>query len=97
MSVESSRSGLLPLAIKFTVPQATAMYSAFLLLMALLMLAADSLRESDSINSAMLLAAAFAPAIIVYLVLRVDTWNGAGDTSDQLVDAREPRFDELEV
>ncbi|KAG8951197.1 hypothetical protein FRC04_006679 [Tulasnella sp. 424] len=96
-SVESSRSGLLPLAIKFTMPQTTAMYSAFLLLMALLMLAADSLRESDSINSAMLLAAAFAPAIIVYLVLGVDTWNGTGDTSDQLVDAREPRFEELEV
>ncbi|KAG8951195.1 hypothetical protein FRC04_006677 [Tulasnella sp. 424] len=79
--------------IKFTVPQATAIYSASLLLLALLELAADSLRDSDAISLAMLLAATFGPAIIVYLMLRVDTWNGASDNSEELVDAQEFRWD----
>ncbi|KAG8951196.1 hypothetical protein FRC04_006678 [Tulasnella sp. 424] len=96
-TVESSHSGLLPLAIRFTMPQAAAIYSAFLLLLALLKLAADSLRDSDAVDSALLLAAAFGPAIIVYLMLRVDTRNCASDSCEQLVDARESSCDELGI
>lgn len=66
MSVESPRSGLLPLAVKFTLPQAMTIYSSFFLLFALATLINE--RLGDSTRSPILSIAALGPVMIATLI-----------------------------
>lgn len=63
MSVESPRSGLLPIAIKFTLPQVTALYSALFLLFALL-----TLINQKVSNPTLLSLAALGPATVAIFI-----------------------------
>ncbi|KIO30644.1 hypothetical protein M407DRAFT_20359 [Tulasnella calospora MUT 4182] len=63
MSVESFRSGLLPIAVKFTLPQITALYSAFFLLFALL-----TLINQRAANPALLSLASLGPATVAIII-----------------------------
>lgn len=62
MSVESVKSGLLPVAIKFTFPQAMAIYAACFLLFSLFKLITE--RVGDASHSVLISLATLGPAIV---------------------------------